>query len=51
MSTHRVWDLNPEALELIYEALRYYRFWKALEPEQRALALKIEELIETWLRD
>lgn len=51
MSTHQVWDLVPEKLELIYKALRYYRFWSAPEPEQVALALEIEETIERWLRD
>lgn len=46
-----VYDFTPEELELIYHALRYYRFWVALETEQKNLAMKIADAIETYLRD
>lgn len=49
--TLHVWDFMPEELELIYHALRYYRLWGAIGPEQEALARRIEDAIETWLRD
>lgn len=47
----RVYDFTPEELELIYHALRHYRLWGAIGPEQEALARRIEEAIESWLRD
>lgn len=41
----RVYDFVPEELELIYH------FWLILDPETKALAQRIEETIESWLRD
>lgn len=47
----RVYDFTPEELELIWHALRYYRFGGAIGEENEILSRRIEEAIEVYLRD